>query len=373
MPVTPCRDKWKSGMTDRLRFVNQMHHKPFDRCFNMEFGYWKENFQQWDIFVDNGITDNDEADVFFNFDRIADVRGPIWMHPPFDEEVIEETGTHKIIRNCDGLLAEVPADGHSTIPHYLKSSIASPEDWKQVKSDRFSLDHPGRKVDVEAIKSAHPPGRDYPLGVHCGSMIGKIRDMLTFEGLTCAWYEHPTMVEDMVETVCLLAEQFLDQVLGEIDFDYASGWEDICCISGPLVTLEFFKNVVAPRYKRIGDKLRARGIDIWYTDCDGDVRPLLPYFMDAGINCLFPFEVNSCCTPGELLDEYGGDLMIMGGVDKMQLGRGPGAIRKCLDALDPYVQRGGFIPFCDHRCPPNVTPEDYLYYLDLKEKMWGMR
>jgi uroporphyrinogen decarboxylase len=36
------------------------------------------------------------------------------------------------------------------------------------------------------------------------------------------------------------------------------------------------------------------------------------------------------------------------------------------------VARGGFIPFCDHRCPPNVNPADYLYYLDLKEKMFGL-
>jgi len=372
MPITPCRDPWKSEMTARQRFINQMHCKPVDRSFNMEFGYWKENFQQWHIFVDNGITNNDEADVFFNFDRVDELRGPVWMLPQFDEEVIEETGSHKIIRNPDGLLAEVFSDGHSTIPHFLKSSITCPEDWKQVKAERFSPDHPGRQIDVEAIKLAHPSDRDYPLGVRCGSMIGKVRDALTFEGLTVAWYDYPEMVEDIVETACLLVEQFLDQVLGEVDFDYASGWEDICCISGPLVTLDLFKNVVVPRYKRIGDKLHANGIDIWYTDCDGDVRPLLPYFMDAGINCLFPFEVNSCCTPGELLDEYGGDLLIMGGVDKMQLGKGPEAIRKCLEALDPYVQRGGFIPFCDHRCPPNVTPEDYLYYLDLKERMWGM-
>ena len=34
--------------------------------------------------------------------------------------------------------------------------------------------------------------------------------------------------------------------------------------------------------------------------------------------------------------------------------------------------RGGFIPFCDHRCPPNVNPADYLYYLDLKEKLFGL-
>jgi uroporphyrinogen decarboxylase len=37
------------------------------------------------------------------------------------------------------------------------------------------------------------------------------------------------------------------------------------------------------------------------------------------------------------------------------------------------VAQGGFIPFCDHRCPPNVDPEDYLYYLDLKEELFGRR
>ena len=29
--------------------------------------------------------------------------------------------------------------------------------------------------------------------------------------------------------------------------------------------------------------------------------------------------------------------------------------------------------FRDHRCPPNVKPEYYLYYLDLKEEMFGIK
>ncbi|MBR4444261.1 MAG: hypothetical protein IKS52_13445, partial [Clostridia bacterium] len=92
-----------------------------------------------------------------------------------------------------------------------------------------------------------------------------------------------------------------------------------------------------------------------------------------GINCLFPFEVNSCAHPGELLDQYDGRLRIMGGFDKMQLGAGREAIRAYMKTLEKYVTRGGYIPFCDHRCPPNVNPDDYLYYLDLKEKTFGMQ
>ena len=373
MSITPLRAPWKSRMTSRERFNNQMHYRPVDRCFNMEFGYWDENFTEWDIFVDNGVRTNDEADLFFSFDRFSGIGMPRWMNPIFPGTLVSETETTKILMNGDGLLAEVPRDGHDTIPHYIKASIVTLEDWKQAKAERFRRDDPARRVDVAALRRTHHSDRDYPLGVDCGSMIGRIRDVLTLEGLAYAVYDYPDMVEDMVETSCVLVEDYLDQVLPAIDFDFASGWEDIAFKNGPIVSVEFFRRVILPRYKRIGKKIHAAGIDLWYTDCDGDVRPLLPIFLEGGINCLFPFEVNSCTRPNVLLDEYGKDLRIMGGVDKMELAKGPAAIKSYLESLVPVVERGGYIPFCDHRCPPDVKPEDYLYYLDLKEKMFGMK
>jgi uroporphyrinogen decarboxylase len=375
MAITPIREKWKSAMTGRERFNRQMHYQAVDRSFNMEFGYWDDNFKEWDIFVDNGVTSNEEADLFFSFDRIESLSGHTFMCPPVEEREIEVRDGKRIIINGDGLLAEVPLEGGgSSIPHFLKSSVTTPEDWKRLKEEHFDLKNPGRILDIAALKerAGDDDKRDYPLGVSCGSMIGKIRDMLTFEGLAYAVFDYPGMVEDMVETVCLAVEQSLDQLLPHFKFDYASGWEDICFNHGPIVSIDFFRDVVVPRYKRINKKLKAGGIDIWYTDCDGDVRPLIPYFLESGINCLFPYEVNSCTHPGELLDKYGGELRIMGGVDKMRLGEGPEAIKKYLESLEKYVARGGYIPFCDHRCPPNVKPADYLYYLDLKEKMFGM-
>ena len=371
MSIKPIKAKWKGTMTDRERFNNQMHYKPVDRCFNMEFGYWDENFREWDLFVKNDIKNNEDADLFFNFDRIMTIGGNTWMNPGFTAQVVGETNTTRILINEDGLLAEVPKDGHDTIPHYIKASIVTPDDWERCKEERFRLDDPARKMDIEALMAMHPQSRDYPLGVWCGSMIGKIRDMLTFEGLAYACYDYPEMVEDMVETSCLLVLDSLDQLLPYFDFDFASGWEDICFKNGPIVSVPFFRDVVMPRYKRINSKLKAYGIDLWYTDCDGDVRPILPLMMEGGINCLFPFEVNGCSHPAELLDEYGKDLRIMGGVDKIELGKGKEAIKAYLETLIPLVERGGYIPFCDHRCPPNVKPEDYLYYLELKESMFG--
>ena len=360
-------------MTDRERFNSQMHYRPIDRCFNMEFGYWSENFSSWPMFVENRITNNWEADVFFNFDRIATTGVPLWLVPPFPEKVVSETAATRVLMNGDGLLAEVPKDGHDTIPHYIKATVVTPDDWKRCKEERMRRDDPARKPDIAALKARHPPDRDYPLGVDCGSMIGRIRNMLTFEGLAYATYDYPDMVEDMVETCCRIVEDSLDHLLPHFDFDFAAGWEDICFKNGPIVSVDFFANVVGPRYKRISTKLHAAGIDLWWMDCDGDVRPILPHFLKNGVNCLFPFEVNGCAHPAELLAEYGKDLRIMGGVDKIELAKGPAAIRAYLETLVPLVERGGYIPFCDHRCPPNVRQEDYLFYLDLKEKMFGMK
>ncbi len=364
---------WPGTMTARERFLRQMNFQSFDRTFNMEFGYWDDNFTEWKLFRDNHITNNEEADLFFQFDPIPCIYTNVWLCPPFEHKVVERRGSTNILRNGDGLLAEVPADGHATIPHYLQSSIVTPDDWKRCKEERMDRRSPGRILDLEALKKKFPDERDYPLGIWCGSMIGKIRDMLTFEGLAYACADYPDMVEDMVETSCQLVEDSLDRMLPHFKFDYAAGWEDICFKNGPLVTVEFFRDIVMPRYKRIRKKLDQYGIKLWYMDCDGDVRPILPYFLEGGVNCLFPFEVMGCAHPGELLDQYRGQLRIMGGVDKIQLASGRPAIRKYLDTLVPYVERGGYIPFCDHRCPPNVPEEDYLFYLELKKEMFGLK
>lgn len=372
-PINPIRNPWPGRMTGRERFLKQMNGGSFDRTFNMEFGYWDENFSLWKMFIDNGITNNAEADKFFNFDRIDVIGGKTWMNPPFPQEIIERREGSNLVLDGNGVICEVQTTGHASIPHFLRSSIETPDDWKKVKEERFRLDDPARILDIEALKKRHPADHDYPLGVWCGSMIGSIRDMLTFEGLTFAGFDYPEMVEDMVETCCQLVEHSLDQLLPNFEFDFASGWEDICFRSGPLVSVEFFRDIVMPRYKRIRRKLDQHGITLWYTDCDGDVRPILPYLLEGGINCLFPFEVMGCAHPGELLDQYQGQLRIMGGVDKIQLGAGPEAIRRYLDTLVPYVERGGYIPFCDHRCPPNVAEADYLFYLDLKQRMFGLK
>ena len=133
------------GNHDRPRAVQQPDALPAGRPL-LQHGVrlLGRELQQWPLFVENGITNNGEADVFFNFDRIAGVGGNVWLHPAFPSEGHRGNRDDKqIVMNGDGLLAEVPKDGHDTIPHYIKASIVTPDDWKRCKEERFRRDDPG--------------------------------------------------------------------------------------------------------------------------------------------------------------------------------------------------------------------------------------
>jgi uroporphyrinogen decarboxylase len=129
---------------------------------------------------------------------------------------------------------------------------------------------------------------------------------------------------------------------------------------------------MVPRYRRIADALREHGCDVAYIDCDGNINQLVPLWLKGGINGMFPVEVAAGSDPLALREQYGKEVLLFGGVNKRALARGKEAIRRELERIFPVVQQGGWIPHVDHRVPPDVTLDDYLYYLKLKRDMLGI-
>ena len=60
---------------------------------------------------------------------------------------------------------------------------------------------------------------------------------------------------------------------------------------------------------------------------------------------------------------YGRQLRLMGGIDKRAMAAGPGAIDAELARVVPLLREGGFIPWCDHHVPPDVSLANYQYYV----------
>jgi len=95
-------------------------------------------------------------------------------------------------------------------------------------------------------------------------------------------------------------------------------------------------------------------------------------WLEAGINCMFPLEIGTWnADPVKFRQEYGRVLLLMGGVDKQLLARSKGEIEREVHRLAPLVEEGGFIGFCDHRVPPTVPLENYMFYLETAREVWG--
>ncbi|PIV53616.1 MAG: hypothetical protein COY53_07465 [Elusimicrobia bacterium CG_4_10_14_0_8_um_filter_37_32] len=179
------------------------------------------------------------------------------------------------------------------------------------------------------------------------------------------WVEE--MMEHLTQMTLYLIEKSLPGIPG-IDVDMAWWWEDMCYNHGPLVSPKIFEELMVPRYKRITDTLKKHNVDINVLDCDGRIYELVPGWLKGGINCMFPIEA-AHTDPLKLREEYGRDVLLFGGVNKIQLARGRDAIDREMARLRPLVEKGGYIPTVDHRVPPDVSFENYLYYLDKKKSI----
>jgi uroporphyrinogen decarboxylase len=100
------------------------------------------------------------------------------------------------------------------------------------------------------------------------------------------------------------------------------------------------------------------------VDSDGDVRLIIPLWLEAGVNGTYPLEVMAGNDAVELRKKYPRDLRMVGNIDKFALIEGKEAIDKELERKLPYLlKEGGYLPTVDHGIPPEIPFEHYKHYM----------
>ena len=370
-------------MTTRERFLRTMHYQTVDRVPHMEFGYWASLKDRWmeeghlprDLKRNqDGEIHNDQVEAFFGCERRVGVGSRIEAGPPRAIEIVRERNGKVIYRDGLGVLCEEVKEGIRSIPHFLEFPIVDRRSWESFRDEFLAIDAEWRaRSEAEIEKLARNLRHsEHPVGISFGSFIGKIRDWVGFENLAYLSYDDPELLEEMVAHVTELKLKYLPPLLEKIEFDFAAGWEDICFNSGPLLSPRVFEDIIMPYMKPVMQMLRQHGIDIIYTDCDGNIQALIPLWLEVGLNCMFPYEGNAGNDVVPAREEFGRDLLIMGGFDKFALFESKEAVVTQFKKLEPVLADGGFIPHIDHRCPDGVSFEMYRYYIREKCHFLGM-
>ena len=361
-------------MTHRERWSRVMHFQPVDHVPDEEFGYWDDTLRSWhEQGLPKQIDSNEKADVYFGFAPRAGVPVHHSLLPAFDYQILEESESYRKVRDENGATCIIHSSGQSSIPHFLDFALKGREEWERLFKPRLDPDDPRRRDEATAsAMRGQWAARDYPLGVDIGSLFGWIRNWAGFEGAAMLVHDDPVLLEEIMERITLSIERNVAWAVEQAELDFGAGWEDMCFNMGPMISPRDFERLMVPRYRRITDILRRHGCDVIYTDCDGNINQLVPLWMEGGINCMFPVEVAAGSDPIPMRDRYGRQLLLLGGVNKRSLIAGKEAIRREIAHIEPYVREGGWIPHVDHRVPPDVTLENYRYYLSLKRDTFGI-
>jgi len=354
------------------RFHRVFEFKDVDRVPDYEFGYWTETIDRWH---GEGLPfdkkTNRDVELYLGLEgwdcvERLPVRTGFW--PTLPSRIIEEKGNRVIVDDGMGGIYIRPTD-KSSIPHYIRHPLRSREDWERLKSF-FNPDTLGRfPLNWDEVAESYKE-RDYPLGISLGGLYGWLRNMMGVERISIAFYREPDWIAEMMDTLVNLWIKIIRRALHKVRVDFAAWWEDMCYIKGPLISVRHFEEFMVPRYKKVTSVLKEYGVKINILDSDGDITLLVPGWLEAGINCMFPVEAR-CTDIYKIREEFGRKVLFMGGIDKRALITGGKAIDKELERLTPMLREGGYIPMVDHRCPPEVSYQTYLYYLKKKRKWIG--
>ncbi len=384
-------------MTHRERTLAVLRYEPYDRLPIVHFGFWNETLLKW---ADEGYITKEEAHEWvdgnpidailserlgFDFNYYSVFKPNFHLDPLFERKTIEELpdGSRKV-QNEDGVIV-LEKPGAVSIPAEFDHLLKTRKDWEEHYLPRLQYNEDRiLKTLVRVNDKMIPFGeggeeflqkneRDYLYGLHCGSLLGSLRNITGVVGLSYIYADDPDLFKEMIDTYGELAYQNTKRALQNgAKYDFAHFWEDICFKNGPLVIPSVFDELVGPHYKRITELCKKYGLDIVSLDCDGCIDALIPTWFNNGVNTMFPMEVgtwNASIAPWR--KKYGKDLRGVGGMNKVVFIHDRDAVDHEIERLKPLVDLGGFIPCPDHRIPPDAKWDNIRYYCDRMRKIFG--
>jgi hypothetical protein len=384
-------------MNNRQRTRAILHYEDYDRLPIIHFGYWDETLQKWaqeghitaeqeKNWADGNSVDHEIASKLgFDFNWANHFTPHTGLFPEFKKKVIEQCPDgSRTVQNVDGVIV-LEKDDATGIPAEIDHLLKTRVDWEihykprlEYQLERISY----TKINTRTTTLTYEGGGqkylqqsewDYPYGLFCGSLYGKIRDWVGLVGTAYIQADDPILFDEIIETVGELCYRTTEYALSQFDqFDFAHFWEDICFNKGPLINPRFFQDKIAPHYRRITELVRSHGIDIVSLDCDGKIDKLVPIWLESGVNTMFPIEVGTWhASIQPWREHYGQKLRGIGGMDKRVFARDYAAIDAEIERLKPLVDLGGYIPCPDHRIAPDAKWENVQYYCETMRKAFG--
>lgn len=368
------------AMTHLERFLAVMEYQPVDRVPNWELGAWPQTRDRWE---QEGLDKNAWHWNWFPGEEALgmDPREFIYFNnnyiPAFDVETLEEDERIIIFRDEIGRVRKALKEGTShggrmSMDTYISFPVTNMEEWQAIKP-RLQISPERFEPYWQVLRVDGWRKRSFPLvfAPNCGTLgfYWFARDLIGTEALSYAFYDQPELVHDIMEFHADYLIESARPILEKTTVEYINLNEDLAGKGGPLISPKSYKTFIYPRLRRVVDFYKSHGVRYMGIDTDGDSEAVVSMMMDAGVDILWPLERASDQDPVRLRKKFGRSLRLWGGVDKRELAKGKQAIDDHLRQLIPLIEEGGYIPAVDHTVPPDVSLDNFLYYMKRKQAL----
>jgi uroporphyrinogen decarboxylase len=167
---------------------------------------------------------------------------------------------------------------------------------------------------------------------------------------------------DRVEAFYLELDRRIFETVGDLTDIYFIA-DDVGVQDGLMISPKMFRKFIKPSLERFIAQAKAYSQSVMYHTC-GAVRPLIPDFIEMGVDILNPVQVSAKgMNPEGLKRDFGRDLCFHGAVDiQTILSKGtPGQVRAEVKRLcDALGQGGGFVLAPTNNVMPETAVENIL-------------
>jgi len=265
-------------------------------------------------------------------------------------------GEFEIITSESGEVTRQVIDNDITyiMPEFVVYPVRDRASWEFYR-DRQT---PGALWPAERVEEAcrRFDARDRPLAVGVGGTWGALRSLMGPERACTILYDDPDLAREIIEFFAWHRRTYLFPLIERLRPEIVAAWEDMCYNHGLLISPGHFREFCSPAYREMASIARDCGAVMTTVDCDGNVMELVDLLVEAGVNCLHPFEVKAGNDLFEIRRRHP-EFICMGWLEKETVNAGnEGLIRpEIASKVPPLLARGRYFPNGDHGLQPMAT------------------
>ena len=379
-------------MTSCERMRNLFDKKPVDRVGVMD-GIWSQTMAKWVTqgyptrrvrktgkvkFVERGEEVEREAEweqddpvpayEHFGFD-MANVGGWFDMLPLKGHcEILEESDEWTIRRNGAGAALKYWKTRAGT-PEHIDFRMTSREVWERdYRPHLLGLDR--ERIKIDSARTNLQKLRARGTWAHYGglfiweNMRRSLGDVCMYQSLVL----DPDWIHDYnrVHTDFYIKHyKYLLEHAGVPDGVWM--YEDLGYNKGLFCSPKVLEELIFPYFKEVVDFLHTYNLPVVLHTC-GSTTEAMPLIVQAGFDGLHPMEIAAGNKPLELAEQYGEDLVFIGGFDKRILESHDRDLirREVTEFIKGMKARGArFLFASDHSISTNTDYQDFQYAVEV--------